>query len=371
MEVVSNGYLAKQMKKIGCYIEGDFTLKNNKHTDYYLDVRKIISYPILIKEICAHIYWTYLKDDVNIKLVGVPNGAIPLVSSLSTMFNIPMIILKKERPSHNRMQLIDGIYNKGDKVVVIEDVTITGSSVLQTVQQLSLNGLKTIKVICLFDRGGVNNLHKTVISTFSIFNRIDFKLSIKQKLALMKSRLVFSNDISDKDKFLEELSKVARFISIVKMHSDIIKNIDDAFIAELIFIKNQFNLMIIEDRKFIDSRDITIKQMEHHSIHMWADMVTVHYGNEDTILGVLDTEMDIVLTCNNDASIESVIDIAKKYEKHVVGFLSDSIFVNEFYTFTSKPLKTDTIDTNIFRIENSINDSAIDKTVCMFQKIDQ
>ena len=367
MELVSSNYLRKKIKGIGCYLEGEFILKSGEKSSYYVDLRKIISYPDLIRDVCNCIYHSYIKDimrynitrhnlqhsGATIRIMGVPYGAIPYASIISSMHDIPLIILRKEQKEHGTKKLIEGDYNDDDSVIIIEDVITSGNSVIDSIKKLNDNKLNVIGVVSLFDRGGIKNLnynmvkHSTYYPPFaqSLFNYMDFKLNMTDKirqLANDKSRLVFSNDITNKKEFLVVLDQMDN-ISFLKMHSDTIEQFDDQFISYLLEIKRRNGFMIIEDRKFADIGSVVKQQIQHNQIHKWADLVTVHcIAGESTIKGIIEMDMNMLLIGEMSSSdnlitqnyTNNVVALAHKYKDHVNGFISQKSLSPDFFTFT-------------------------------------
>ena len=63
-----------------------------------------------------------------------------------------MIFLRKEAKTHGTKNLIEGIYEKGDKIILIEDVVTSGASVLEAIEELEKGGLIIEKVYTIFSR---------------------------------------------------------------------------------------------------------------------------------------------------------------------------------------------------------------------------
>ena len=135
---------------------GDFTLKSGLKSDIYFDVRKAMSYPKLLEQIgnaiFAKIDAKYKGDYNNIVICGVPYGAVPISMQIGISKSIPMIMKRKEIKEHGHKNLIEGVYEKGDKCIVVEDVVTTGKSMLETVKELESCGLIIDHIISFIDR---------------------------------------------------------------------------------------------------------------------------------------------------------------------------------------------------------------------------
>lgn len=181
--------------QIGAIQFGEFKLKSGEMTSVYLNLRKIIAYPNLLREIANHL-WNVISGCKFDLICGVPYTALPIATCLSLDHQIPMIIRRKEKKEYGTMQLIEGEFNPGQRCLVVEDVITTGSSIIETANDLEKLGLQVIDTIALIDReqGGRQTLEKkytvhTVLSLSEIM------------AALLNSTIINSID----RKFLEAM----------------------------------------------------------------------------------------------------------------------------------------------------------------------
>ena len=82
-----------------CIKEGSFKLKNGEISKYYFDMKNLVSYPSLLKQIGDEIYHKIDKSQCDL-ICGVPIGGMPICSYISTTYNIPMIMVRKEIKFH-------------------------------------------------------------------------------------------------------------------------------------------------------------------------------------------------------------------------------------------------------------------------------
>lgn len=106
---------------------------------------------------------------------GVPYTALPLATMVSVVNGLPMLIRRKEAKAYGTKKLIEGRFNAGDTCVIIEDVITTGSSVLETVNDLKAEGIVVTDVIVMVDReqGGVRNIAQHSINVHPLFKLSD------------------------------------------------------------------------------------------------------------------------------------------------------------------------------------------------------
>lgn len=148
-----------QLAKIGVIKFGEFTLKSGKKSPVYVDMRKVISYPEIMESL-TYVMWEKIQEKPFDLLCGVPYGAIPLTMALSLYSHKPMIMLRKEVKEYGTKQSVEGVWQRGDQVLLVEDVTTSGASVLQVAQLLEEHGLRARGAVVFLDRdqGASENL---------------------------------------------------------------------------------------------------------------------------------------------------------------------------------------------------------------------
>src|SRR5438046_2812251 len=129
--VLSTDLLVHELYEIGAIQFGSFTLKNGSISPIYIDMRRIISYPKIMK-LCAASLWQIIAlQSISFDfLCAVPYGAIPIASSLSILHEKPLLMARKQTKDHGTKRAIEGVYKSGDSVVLIEDVITSGSSII-------------------------------------------------------------------------------------------------------------------------------------------------------------------------------------------------------------------------------------------------
>ncbi|SRR5579883_771172 len=164
--------------RIGAIQFGEFTLKSGQTSSIYINLRKIISYPELLRTI-ADAMWQKVKDCQFNLVCGVPYTALPIATCLSLDHDIPMIMRRKEKKEYGTKQLIEGEFKAGQRCLVIEDIVTTGSSIIETVTDLENNGLQVIDLVALIDReqGGRETLTKKY-HLYTLFSLTDILHSL-------------------------------------------------------------------------------------------------------------------------------------------------------------------------------------------------
>lgn len=188
--------LIHSLYQIGAIQFGEFKLKSGKTSSIYINLRKIISYPDILRGV-ANAMWEKVHV-LNFDLIcGVPYTALPIATCISLEHSIPMIMRRKEKKDYGTKQTIEGEFRANQHCLVVEDVVTTGSSLMETTKELENAGLIVNEVIALIDReqGGKKSLEEKYQ-----FHTI---LSISEILhSLLDSNLLSANECKIVKEFL-------------------------------------------------------------------------------------------------------------------------------------------------------------------------
>lgn len=122
----------------------------NTEVPYKTNFKKLSSYPHILK-FTAQLLGEELKKEAFDLLAG-PTRDIPLTTSISLEFNWPMVFVRPERKAYGMEHLIEGNFQPGQKVVVIDEEIIDISESLQLLGRIEGGGLKVDSIYVLFDR---------------------------------------------------------------------------------------------------------------------------------------------------------------------------------------------------------------------------
>ena len=142
--------LVIQLYDIGCLLFGEYVQASGATFSYYIDLRKIISNPQIFHQV-LNAYATILENLKFDRIAGIPYGSLPTATGLSLSLHRPMIYPRKEVKAHGTRRLIEGNFNPGEKVVVIDDILITGKSVIEGAEKLESAGLKVKDIVVFID----------------------------------------------------------------------------------------------------------------------------------------------------------------------------------------------------------------------------
>ena len=164
--------LALKLFDIEAFKFGDFKMKVGVNSPVYFDLRVIVSHPDVVQTL-SNLLAEFMKSHQLSydHVCGVPYTALPLASILSVQEQIPMLIRRKEAKAYGTKKLIEGRFQPNDRCLIIEDVVTSGSSILETVNDLTEVGIKVTDVIVVVDReqGGVANIAQEGVRMHSLF----------------------------------------------------------------------------------------------------------------------------------------------------------------------------------------------------------
>ena len=150
---MNNKEIADVLQECGAAKFGDFVLASGKKSRYYIDVKRAVTKPEILKLICKHIADAIIDHDVQADYIAcVELGAVPLGVMMSVWTGQPLIIIRKEQKSYGLNSRVVGDIEKGKVALFIEDVTATGGSVISAVKVLRNEKLIVRTVISVVDR---------------------------------------------------------------------------------------------------------------------------------------------------------------------------------------------------------------------------
>ena len=145
--------LVLKLADIGAVCFGEFKLKSGQISPVYLDLRLLASHPdvlALVATTYAHLL-SGLRYD---RIAAIPYAALPIGTAVAMQTNQPLIYPRKEVKSYGTRRPIEGAYQSGERVVVLDDLITTGASKLETIKPLEEVGLQVEDIVVLIDRQG-------------------------------------------------------------------------------------------------------------------------------------------------------------------------------------------------------------------------
>jgi len=156
---------------LGAVKFGSFELKCGITSPVYVDLRMIVGSPKLMDQIVS--VFLKLTETLNFDLVaGIPYTALPMAAVYSSKSQVPMIYARKEVKGYGTKKQIEGIFKKGHRVLIIDDLITNGLSKFETFALFEGEGLRVKDVVVLIDRlqGGSETLRKQGYHLHSLIN---------------------------------------------------------------------------------------------------------------------------------------------------------------------------------------------------------
>ena len=134
---------------------GNFTLASGKNSSYYVDLRLIPSYPHQFRKMIKNLQ-NLIVEKIGLGdfdcLASVPTGGLVVTSALAIEIVKPLIYVRSKPKEHGTTKSIEGKISAGMKVVMVDDVVTTGTSVLNGITQLKEVGLLISDLYVIINR---------------------------------------------------------------------------------------------------------------------------------------------------------------------------------------------------------------------------
>jgi uridine monophosphate synthetase len=181
--------------KISAIKFGSFKLKSGMISPVYIDLRVLVSYPKVLKQV-AKAYLSVLEKLKFDRMAAVPYTAIPIVAAVSFYNNKPWLYTRKEVKDYGTKKPFEGEYKVGERVVLVDDMITTGASKIEAIKPLTDVGLIIKDIVVLFDReqGGKEFLEEKGFRLYPV-------LTLKEWLDLLVKKKKIS-----KEKYKEVIS---------------------------------------------------------------------------------------------------------------------------------------------------------------------
>ena len=158
------------------YLEGDFVLRSGRRSPFYLDKYRFETQPELLGALGERIAAAAANGGGRPdRLAGPELGAVSLAAAASLASGLPFLIVRKAAKGYGTDNLVEGPYEEGEDVCLVEDVVTTGGAAVDAVKALRGAGLVCRRAVCVVDReeGGADALARHGVRLFALFRLSD------------------------------------------------------------------------------------------------------------------------------------------------------------------------------------------------------
>lgn len=151
-----------------------FTWASGIKSPIYCDNRLTLSYPHVRKDVEKGLALLIQKQYPNVEMImGTATAGIAHAALVANLLDLPMGYVRADAKKHGRNNQIEGRLEKGQKVVVVEDLISTAGSSIEVVQVLKDQGAEVLGIVSIFTYGlakGLENLKNAQVNNVSLSN---------------------------------------------------------------------------------------------------------------------------------------------------------------------------------------------------------
>jgi orotate phosphoribosyltransferase len=153
-------------------LEGDFVLRSGRHSSHYFDKYRFETRPELLEAIGARVAAVVGEHEpAAVRLAGPELGAVALTAASSLASRLPFLIVRKEAKDYGTSNRVEGAFEAGERVCLVEDVVTSGGAAVTAVEALREAGLECRTAVCVVDReeGGMDELARVGVRLRPLF----------------------------------------------------------------------------------------------------------------------------------------------------------------------------------------------------------
>ena len=160
-------------------LEGDFLLRSGRRSRFYVDKYRFGTRPDLLAEIGDALAGRIAEVEPAATRIAAPEvGAIALAAAASLRSGLPFVIVRKAAKEYGTTKRLEGVYEPGERIVVVEDVVTSGGAAIDSVHALREAGLTCETVICVVDReeGGAAAMAADGVTLHRLLDRASLRV---------------------------------------------------------------------------------------------------------------------------------------------------------------------------------------------------
>jgi orotate phosphoribosyltransferase len=151
--IIKTEEVMKKFEQAGAIQKGHFKLTSGVHSDTYIQCAQVMQHPEFMHSLCSELGKKFRGDDIDV-IVGPAIGGIIMAHVMARVLGPWVRAIFTERENSKMTLRRSFEINQGEKVLVVEDVTTTGSSVREVMDIVKSRQGKVVGVGVLIDRSG-------------------------------------------------------------------------------------------------------------------------------------------------------------------------------------------------------------------------
>ncbi|MFQ5591130.1 MAG: orotate phosphoribosyltransferase [Phycisphaerae bacterium] len=169
---MDKGSLVAKIKDVA-YLEGDFTLRSGRKSNYYLDKYLFETQPDILQAL-GKMFARYVREGTTL-VAGAELGGVALAAATSMASAKPFVIIRNSKKEYGTQKPYEGRISDGDSVLLVEDIATTGGQVLDAAKLISGLGARVERIVAVIDReeGARDNIEHAGFVFESLFTKGD------------------------------------------------------------------------------------------------------------------------------------------------------------------------------------------------------
>jgi len=159
-------------------LEGDFVLRSGRRSSWYVDKYRFETEPEILRALGVALAQAVEECEPDaVRLAGPALGAVALAASAAMASGRPFIIVRGETKEYGTAKRIEGPFESGELVCLLEDVVTSGGALAEAVSAVREEGLVVRNAVCVVDReeGGSDALARIGVRLRPLFRASDFE----------------------------------------------------------------------------------------------------------------------------------------------------------------------------------------------------
>lgn len=302
-----------QLKEYGCVKYATppqkWVLKSGETSEVYIDLRMVAQHPELLHAMSQRLS-SLIDDQFHVSpspyIIGLPIGGVPFATCIACELKWPMVLMRKEPKKHGTGQMVEIDYeawaaDAPRDVVLVDDVTTTGSTVIDAYKMFESNKIpfRIVAVACVVNRSEKSTIRLSEsysVPVISLLRLDDFVRGFRESvqgcaqrmdcatnaatkkvwetIIAKQSNLCVAADLDNGPDVIRLLDMIGPYICIIKVHFDTIAELD---CAELQRVAEKHNVMIMADPKYADTESTVLKKLNQQRFaEKGVSLCTVH-----------------------------------------------------------------------------------------------